>query len=1685
MADQFRTAYEEALASIDSEDGSAGLFSAARTSSLVAPSYLVAADNHSIANGNKTFIESAVDTISSVPKFIGLSLISGVNQIYNIPTDIGNLFGADFERSNIDDFVAALDSDLGQYYSEHKEGVDTLGFIASSIIPGSFGIKALHAGQASLKASLTAEKFGENMSKALGLLVPESKLHLNAAIKEAVNSNSIISLANRNLFNALRAGGGQAFLEAAAFETVVAATLFKSPVLEDQDFGDYLSNIMWGGLVFGTIGGAISGTKSYFSFKRQVSEADREAMPWRFIDDAPTKAQPFEKISLDIEQLHTIPPIPDTVDEARKAFLTSSAADKVNNLQLRIRKETTNITGGDQELATILHESTKNLSYADRIGTFVGLKQAARLTEKTGVEKDIKVLKRLIRKKDADITQVEKALNLNIAYAKIWGDDAGKVVTSSPSSSSLVDTLKRGQKIEVNFGGVTAGKLNYKFSPKVNSETPSWNIYKSNPLEAQARYIWASKLPKFDVSGIKKVIVHENDLPMMEKVYREFSPKIEIKAESGDKLKFADSNEFLKFLEGKKVEVANKLHEETSLGNIGIRDTKAVVRRLQELLDTKNLPDITKTKVSKMMETYKKRAAQLTQEDIATMTNVRSAFLGGQFSENILDDIFALERYSKDYTKKLVDSGARKESEGLVNVWEVPQHIKLAYDTTGFQKLSGHEVENVIALKRQQKIYMQGTDRASAVVLGEDHAKFPDISQRLIQDTANRLGAGAKLVTAASANYGTLGAISEFIGKTTVRAIEKFQAATRESLEPALYALSQNQKAVLEWGTLSNRLRSIPDNYALNEAGNAFVPKVLKDWEIAARAANVAGKTIPERPTLIASDAPLKIAIENKEVARLAKLHIELNGKRVDNYRTLRAAQGIQHNSHSDVFYPPPVNPKEYPFFALVSDESITGTGHTKTLYAASERELESMIAKLKTVPGLKIRVKADAEDYYKSIGQFDYEKTLNDNYLNTTMHRKGISSSYTVPTDPQKVVSDLLSWHMQKEAGLVREAVSTKYEVPFNELKTLGDNFTKQATSKFSKVSLVKYADNVVKNPFGEYVKTALGIKNYADYPWWVSVNRLVDEKVSTMYSKITSAFDSARTTDELLPINETLKEYGYKGAAYDEAMDIFANHSAPRGVLTSFIQKANSLLATVVLRLDTLNAVNNAVSASVLLGAESKAVIRAIERGDSEAVGALAALAKINVPGTDKSILSPSKLISNSIKKFGTDTSEMAFYKENGFVTTISEQYRQTLDKLAVSGKETISQLNSKVDDVFNTLRNAGNTGEKWTGNRLAEEFNRFVAADVMTQISDIAVAKGYMTAKEQLAYINTFVNRTQGNYFSAQRPMLFQGPIGQAIGLFQTYQFNLMQQLFRHVGEGHTKDAMTLLALQGTIHGMNGLPAFNAINTHIVGNASGNSTHKDLYDTVYGAAGKDAGNWLMYGVGSNFLLHPDLKVNLYVRGDINPRHVTIVPTDPSAVPIVQATKRFFSNLFDTVGKLQAGGDVTNTLLQGLEHNGISRPLAGLAQTLEGLASPIGRSYSTSSRGNVIASNDLLSLANLGRIVGGKPLDEAIALDAAFRFKSYGLEDAKRKQKLGEAIKSTIIAGNTPSTEQIENFVSQYTALGGKQEQFNKWFLQLYKAANLSQVNKISQDLNGTFSQSMQKIMGGYELRDFHGND
>lgn len=1657
---EFRTAYEESL-SLRSSGGP-----------NFTPDYITAADTLSLANRNKTYLESAFDSITSIPKFIGASLISGANQLYNILPDVGNLLGGDFERSDTAEVISGLDSDLGQFYQEHQEGIDVVGFIASSLVPGMAGIKVLNAGQSSLRAAIGRKAFGDNTGKALGLLAPQKAVGLEAAKKAAATSVTPIGLSNRNALRSIGAGFGQNFYEALAFETAVSATLFNSPILENQEFGDFVTNVALGAGVFGLVGGVLDASRINSALRLASDKAKTASNPWTFLPEAQPGSSTYEKIALDYDAIHAIPPVPENIASDLAQFYTTQAKKNVAIMEDRLKTNIRSLGNGDDEVGRELFKVLKGQSATNQIEAIKGVEQIGRMTAtaKFDLAKRSEELLTKITKGKATLEESTEFMANPMATSTVrtWGEDTGRVISSlegTPILTSIVDTLKKGQKITVSKAGVTAGKQKWSFhigqnlaKGKPPKKLPKFNILGTDPLQAQARYIWAQKLDIEELrpTAANRLTIDESDIPLLEAALIRLDPADRVhtalRLENGNLIPGSELN--MNFLADAKIKTSNKL-----LG------TKAPGKEISH-----------------------------TQEEIAAIVNTKSNFLGGEvFRDSVNNfntkDILALQDHAEEYTQRMIANGSLKEGTPPVDIWQVPQTLKLIHDTTPFKDLDGNVLTNMAGIKQQQKLYQDGLDRASTDALPQGFfARLIDISSGrggLIDTKAVPSGAGPGLAAASDGNYGTLASIVNDVGRVTAAAIQAAKDITRETLEPLVKKLGDRQEAYLEWSGLQQKVRSIEAEYGLNPAGDGLEPLLIKRWRADAEQAVAEGKRPPVRPTVPAG-TPENIPFITDEVRELATAHIEINSLRTGKLGGIRTAQGVEFNRSPDAFYVPPVDIRDYQHFAIVKDRSITSGNHTKMLYATSGEDLAAQISKFDNNPQLEILTKGETKRFFEGEGRFEYEKTFSDNYMDVEAHRKGVSAPFLVATDPQKIASDFLKWHADRDTGLVREAVSAKYEVAFEELARMGDKITDIAESRFSSASVLRDADSVIKNPYADYIKTALAINQTDKYPWMVQVNQLADSKFSSLLRTVTAAVESTKVDADLGAVNQMLRAGGYKGAAYDADTALFANAKIPKGALNTLVQNGNSVLAAITLRLDVINAANNAISANVLLGAETAAVIRAIGKGDAEAVGALASLTRITVPGSTETIFSPTKLIGNSMKKFGSSSPEAvadrAFWKQNGFDTSISDQYRQSLENLTFDGVD-VSAWSKGISKTRENLVSLANKGEKWTGNKLAEEFNRFVAADVMKQMTDVAVTRGLLSGKEQIAYINTFVNRTQGNYLASQRPLMFKGAIGQAIGLFQTYQFNLMQQLLRHVGEGTAKDSMTLLALQGTIHGMNGLPGFNAVNTHLLGTASGNTEHRDAYDVTYGILGKEAGDWLMYGTASNALglIDPALKMNLYTRGDINPRHVTIVPTDPASVPIIQASARVFGNIIGTAKKLGAGGDVTTTLLQGLEHNGISRPLAGLAQTLKGFNNPNQASYSTSNRGNVIAANDLLSWANLGRIAGAKPLDEAIAVDATFRFKAYGLLDAKRKAVLGQAIKSTMIAGQDPTRDQIDDFASSYAAIGGRQEEFGSWMIQLHKTANLSQSNKISQSLRDPFAQSMQRIMGGKELEDF----
>lgn len=1611
------------------------------------PAYQYAADGHNYGNGN--FAITDPDTWSTgldhAGKFVASAILSGANSFYNTGVTVGNWLGADAKENDTGAWIASIDDDLGQYYKENKDSVDVAGFVLSSLVPGMAGVKLLNAGQKALSLAQKTGMIGANMSRITGLLTPNVKMLTSLAATDIAQSSATFSAINSGAIKAVAAGYGQAALESAAFEVAVQATTFKSPVLDNQDGMDIAKNMLLGTVTGGVIGGAFSHASTLFKIKSAVKGFNPAEKQFADTSDL-TSLSPAQRIIARNDTLTNMPEVPNADQIVSGGYpwaqklldgLTpdqqQAVAVKLEGRLGRLKDETTislanknrmdfhALAGGDKDLANHLADLSTGLDPDQLLGNMEGLLEVGRMHSKLDAEITLSKFNASQVSDPSDILLNGPAASMppvKLGYVKLTGENLGDVSFDEPKVLSLGDM----------YGSQKA--VDNKVSSYGFKNSKIWDAKTADHTEAEARYLWADKIAKVE----DDMTIGEHDIPLLEKALASKLNSINVASDAGD-YSITNMDDLFKHIQVSKQEVAANLLKGRTAGT------------------------------------------GITTEEIAKITNVRQSYLEGEQTKDVYSDLFARQSLADEYAQGLKDKGLYSQAKMDALPYN-PSYMKSAYDTSILKAMDDHQIEGMAYLKSQQKLYQMGIDTVfSKYVPDELVDRFWHPGDDMLLK-ANRFGSGPGLTSFANGGYHTPESWSEAIGGATQGLQKSLKGDTTDALQPHLYGLVSNQDAAIEFESLNKYLQSTSEQYGIAADGSGAVPLKLLDYKAAQAAALKNGTKPPEMPVL-QEGAKEFIPFQTQEAKNAWIARTQLTTDRTQGFIEIRNAQGLEDMKDFRAMRPIRPDPKDYPHFAVVVDPTITGVGHKSMIHAASPKELEEMIAK---VPNqYQVYKKDQLEEFFKAHGDFDYEQTLHENYIDADLKRTGVNNPFFIKTDPQKIAQSLLNDHLRSDDIFARELVNAKYEKEFGFLRQQGAQYTSTAASKYT--GSFRDIENTVNNPYTNYVKTALNISQMSEWPRLQGLNTKLDAGVSQMWNSIQDAVGLMKNPADLDKINGSLNKMGVKTAYYDAATNLLANHSAPKGVLTDFVRKANSMMATLTLRLDPFNALTNAVGSTVLYGTEVKSFLRGMGDDNSELVGKLNGLLKMDRPSTANltgqptdQVMTAGKLMQNAVKNwFNRDAVDASgkslkeFYQDNGWISSLTDQAHSMMEDLTLKGQESTGVISQKLNSAFKSFKSLADKGEVLTGNKYAEEFNRFVSADTMRQLTDLGVQAGRISPQEALGYINTFVNRTQGNIISSQRPLMFQGAIGQAVGLFQTYQFNMMQQLFRHVAEGGAKDAAMMMGLQGTMFGMNGLPGFNYLNTHIIGTMSGNQQHRDMYSSMYDIAGKSVGDLLLYGLPSNLL-----RANMYSRGDINPRQLTIVPVNPVDIPFVNATMKFYDNVAQSINRVANGAPIWQTLLQGIEHNGLSRPLAGVAQAFQAVQNN-GEVFSTTSKGSISGGNDLMSWATAARIAGAKPFDDAVVNDAVFRINAYKAVDAQRLQALATAVKTGGIGNQTIGPESIDKFAAEYAALGGKQQNFNKFMIKNIKSANTNQANAIMTALKNPMAQNMQMVMGG----------
>lgn len=300
----------------------------------------------------------ALSTPERIGAFTTGAVLSGLNSLYNSVAAVPNFFGAGIEKADTYRQLTDLDQNWAEYYKQNQEAIDTVGFVAASLIPSTIAVKALNAVR-------LGEPVGA-IGRALGYTATKQTQYLEAAMKEiATEGGSVYSKLNANFLKSITFGYADNALQAAAASIATVATMHASPLLEGKDIGALGWEVAKDTLLGGAIGGSIETLFSNGIYKgaaRAVDSKLREVDGYSFEsrtsinfgDKAYTALSQLESISKDVlDRLET------TVDYAftlngRQRTIALDTSKLVDNAVARKTRKVF------QDLETTLREATGN-----------------------------------------------------------------------------------------------------------------------------------------------------------------------------------------------------------------------------------------------------------------------------------------------------------------------------------------------------------------------------------------------------------------------------------------------------------------------------------------------------------------------------------------------------------------------------------------------------------------------------------------------------------------------------------------------------------------------------------------------------------------------------------------------------------------------------------------------------------------------------------------------------------------------------------------------------------------------------------------------------------------------------------------------------------------------------------------------------------------------------------------------------------------------------------------------------------------------------------------------------------------------------------------------------------------------------------------------------------------------------
>ncbi|UNI71185.1 hypothetical protein P5_0008 [Aeromonas phage P5] len=1208
-------------------------------------------------------------------------------------------------------------------------------------------------------------------------------------------------------------------------------------------------------------------------------------------------------------------------------------------------------------------------------------------------------------------------------------------------------------------GGKHVVDINAKFDPMT-----------ATPTEASASY-WAWMRPVSDLKLPSGVAIEFDDIPRLSRAYKDM---LEGEAK-GTPLVFKVNDGT-----GQVVDVANS----TNLFDI----LKASKRTTVEQLSGRDIIDVNTGLPRKM-----------THLEIARVADTSADFALHQFNANAVDS--------------------------LVNDVTKPQHMVLRYDRRAMKDFEGRNAE--IAAFTRLELNKAHADSIFSTIFKEKASAFPErVRQSALTKTSPMIDispfeGGLNFLGQANGEYLTGAGFAQAIGTSLNNSQSLLEKSVREGFESLSVKVTTNEKALTEFNVIDawhrghNAVYEFVDNpiKQLEEMGQELAAttdlkvrdRLMKQMEVIgakAQAIQDAGlsdwfnrpnmrfiskdayldyKQVMDSPNTSAADilawhqrsvkdtikGSKLVEVENQPVADFLKEFISNNDTFANQRMMVRRAQGRAGRAGDGRLYLGPADTARTPYHAYVvaGDEGIAASKEVGVVTAMDAAGLQTKIAQIKEKfgDGVKIVTESDRQEYLKVKQDWDATKRHGDLLVNSELERRGILSEVLPerdPTAPTRAIDHLVN----VGRGNMREAVAVKYAEELAEIDAYGAEAARAAQSRFgASKSSTKASDS-----WAEQKRMMLNLSaNHSDNKW-LEFQNSVDSGATRVFNGITDAarkaFGQKFTTEAIAEMDKTMKKYGYRGP-FDESnpamRELFVTAGKQhRGALTKVSSMLNSLVATTMLRLDAANWMVNAMSMPITAMPELRILRGMVGEAAQKQMDELASVA---IPGTSRKMPTNAKVLFSAMKDVMTDKALMERYVTTGIVPKDLRAVLESGDLVSGPLGDLFNANSSTIGKALNSVEGAVHTAisKLGAGADWSERFSYAVSARAAEKMIDASGMQLSQGAKH--AMMIRFATRINGNYAAAQRPALFQGWAGQAIGLFQTYGMNMINNMLRYTG-ADKKAALSMLGMQTLVFGTNSLPGFEALN-RLAWERSGGGD--DIHTSMSDVLGKDMSEWILYGLGSNFT-KPIIGegIGVYSRGNVTPMNPLIIPTSLDEVPAIRSAAKTIGagmDFFDNVSQGMGAGDAFGLALAS---QGLSRPLQGIGQLANGEV--------TSAQGNRIYELDLTNWwSTATRLMGAKTLKDAVMQDSYYRMRNYKADAEDAAIEAFRPLDASIRLGSGASNELMDSALQSYLKAGHSYDAFERKVVQSMMLSSQGEYMKMRNKFQTPEAQYLMKVM------------